>query len=141
MAEQFARERIVRADVQQLLRRVEVRPAADLTARFPAEHACRLRVRLTGGVTLAAEKSDYHGFVTRPMSWERARQKFERLAAEAVETKLAAELAEAVWALDELETRDLTMILARAGARDYRRSSSMTDAEMRPETAERAFAF
>ena len=70
-----------RPDVQALLRRVEVRPAADLTARFPAEHACRLRLHLAGGATLAAEKSDYEGFLTRPMGWERARQKFERLAA------------------------------------------------------------
>ncbi|HEY7693753.1 MAG TPA: MmgE/PrpD family protein [Gaiellaceae bacterium] len=115
MPEQFAPERIARPDVQQLLRRVEVRPAVDLTARFPAEHGCRLRVHLASGVTLAAEKSDYHGFVTRPMSWEHARQKFERLAARAVEPELAAELAEAVWALDDLETRDLTVILTRAG--------------------------
>jgi 2-methylcitrate dehydratase len=117
MPAQFAPERILRPDVQELLRRVEVRPAADLTARFPAEHACRLRLHLAGGLTLAAGKSDYHGFVTRPMSWEHARQKFEWLAAEAVEPELAAELAEAVYALDELETRDLTAILARAGAR------------------------
>ena len=117
MPVQFAPERIVRADVQELLGRVEVRPAADLSARFPHEHACRLRLRLADGVTLAAEKSDYHGFVTRPMSWERARQKFERLVAGAVEPGLAAELAETVWALDEFETRDLTATLARAGAR------------------------
>jgi 2-methylcitrate dehydratase len=117
MPEQFAPERILRTDVQELLRRVEVRPAADLTARFPAEHACRLRLRLAGGVTLAAEKSDYHGFLTRPMSWERARQKFERLAAGAVEPELAAELAETVLTLEELETRDLTAVLARADAR------------------------
>jgi len=117
MPEQFAPERIVRPDVQQLLRRVEVRPATDLTARFPTEHACRLRLHLTGGVTLAAEKSDYHGFVTRPMSWQHARQKFERLVARAVEPEVAAELAEAVRALDELETRDLTAILTRAGTR------------------------
>jgi 2-methylcitrate dehydratase len=117
MPEQFAPERILRADVQELLRRVEVRPAADLTARFPAEHACRLRLRLAGGVTLAAEKSDYDGFVTRPMSWGRARQKFERLSAQAVEPELAAELAEAVWALEELKARDLTAILARAATR------------------------
>jgi hypothetical protein len=51
------------------------------------------------------------------MSWDRARQKFERLAARAVEPELAAELADAVWALDELETRDLTEVLAHAGAR------------------------
>jgi 2-methylcitrate dehydratase len=117
MPERFTPERIVRPDVQQLLRRVEVRPAVDLTARFPAEHACRLRLQLAGGVTLAAEKSDYHGFATRPMSWEHARQKFERLASRAVEPELAAELAEAVWALDELETCELTAILMRARPR------------------------
>jgi 2-methylcitrate dehydratase len=116
MPAQFAPERILRPDVQELLRHVVVRPAADLTARFPAEHACRLRLRLAGGVTLAAEKTDYHGFLTRPMSWERVRQKFERLAAGAVEPELAAELAETVWALDELQTRDLTAILERTGA-------------------------
>jgi 2-methylcitrate dehydratase len=118
MPEQFAPERIVRADVQALLQRVDVRPAADLSARFPAEHACRLRLRLTGGAILAAERRDYEGFLTRPMSWEGARRKFERLASGSVEPGLAAELAEAVRALDELETRDLTTLLARTGARN-----------------------
>jgi 2-methylcitrate dehydratase len=115
LPEQFAPERIVEADVQNLLRRVEVRPATDLTARFPAEHACRLRVHLAGGATLVAEKSDYEGFVTRPMSWERAKEKFEGLAGGRIELALATELAEAVESLDELETRDLTALLARAG--------------------------
>jgi 2-methylcitrate dehydratase len=113
MPEQFAPERILRPDVQALLRRVEVRPAADLTARFPAEHACRLRIRLGDGMTLSAGKSDYDGFVTRPMSWEGARRKFERLAAR-VEPELVAQLAETVSALDGLDARDLTAVLARA---------------------------
>jgi 2-methylcitrate dehydratase len=95
-----------------------VRPAIDLSVRFPAEHACRLRLRLVGGTTLAAEKSDYEGFVTRPMGWERTREKFERLAAGRVEPALAAELAETVGALAEVDTRDLTTLLARAGARE-----------------------
>jgi 2-methylcitrate dehydratase len=77
-----------------------------------------VRVYLVGGVTLAAEKSDYEGFVTRPMSWERVRGKFERLAATQLEPDLSAELAETVGALDELETRDLTRLLARVGARE-----------------------
>jgi hypothetical protein len=51
------------------------------------------------------------------MSWERARQKFEQLAAGAVEPALAAGLAETVWALDELQARDLTATLERAGGR------------------------
>jgi 2-methylcitrate dehydratase len=117
LPEQFAPERIVQPDVQALLRRVDVRPAADLSARFPAEHACRLQLHLARGATLAAEKSGYEGFVTRPMSWERARRKFERLAARVIESELADELAESVCALDELETRDLTRLVARAGAR------------------------
>jgi 2-methylcitrate dehydratase len=121
---QFAPERILRPDVQALLRRVQVRPAADLTSRFPAEHACRLRLRLAGGITLAVEKSDYHGFLTRPMSWECARQKFERLAAQAVEPELASELAEAVRALDELDARDLTAILERARTREPTKGAS-----------------
>jgi 2-methylcitrate dehydratase len=118
MPEQFAPERIVRPDVRELLRRVEVRPAADLTARFPAEHACRLRLHLAGGATLVAAKSDYEGFLTRPMSWERARAKFARLAAGRVEPEFEAELAETIGALDELRTRDLTTLLARAGTRE-----------------------
>jgi 2-methylcitrate dehydratase len=122
MPDQFAHERIVAPDVQALLRRVEVRPAADLTARFPAEHPCRLRIPLVGGATLAAEKSDYEGFVTRPMGWERAREKFERLVGPRIEPPLVTELAEMVEALDELETRDLTTLLARA--RDQRKGAT-----------------
>jgi 2-methylcitrate dehydratase len=118
LPEQFKPERIARRDVQELLRRVEVRPAGDLTARFPAEHACRLRLHLSDGSTLAAARSDYEGFLTRPMSWRQAREKFERLAAGAFEPGVAAELAGAVAALDELETRDLTALLARAGERE-----------------------
>jgi 2-methylcitrate dehydratase len=113
LPEQFTPERIRQPDVQALLRRVVVRPAPDLSARFPAEHACRLRLRLAGGATLFAEKSDYEGFVTRPMNWERALQKFELLGRR-VEPTLTAELADTVSSLDELETRDLTELLARA---------------------------
>src|SRR4029078_4120168 len=71
LPEQYAPERIAAADVQALLHRVEVRPAGDLSARFPAQHACRLRLALDDGTVLAAEKHDYEGFLTRPMSWER----------------------------------------------------------------------
>jgi 2-methylcitrate dehydratase len=118
MPEQFAPDRIVRPDVQKLLRRVEVRSAADLSARFPAEHASRLRLHLIGGVTLAAEKADYEGFLTRPMSWERALEKFERLAEGKIAAELATELAEVIADLDELDTRDLTTLLARTGTRE-----------------------
>jgi 2-methylcitrate dehydratase len=115
LPDQFTEERIAAPDVQALLQRVEVRPAADLTARFPAEHACRLQLCLADGRTFAAERRDYEGFLTRPMSWERAREKFKRLATGAIESESAAELADAVADLHEIQTRDLTALLARAG--------------------------
>lgn len=124
LPEQYEPERIVAPDVQALLHRVEVRPAGDLTARFPAEHACRLRLVLDDGSVLEAEKADYEGFLTRPMSWERAREKFDRLAAAAAGPELAAEVADAVAALDELETRDLTALLARVGAREMTKGAT-----------------
>jgi 2-methylcitrate dehydratase len=114
LPQQFAPARIVRPDVQVLLQRVDVRPAGDLTARFPAEHACRLRLHLADGTTLATEKRDYEGFLTRPMSWERALRKFELLAANRLTPERAAEVADAVGALDELDTHDLTTLLAGA---------------------------
>jgi 2-methylcitrate dehydratase len=115
MPEQFAPDRIMRPDVQKLLRKVDVHPSADLSARFPAEHACRVRVQLSGGAILAAEKSDYEGFLTRPMTWERARQKFERLAGARVGAEPLAELIAIVADLDQLKARDLTALLERAG--------------------------
>ena len=78
----------------------------------------RLRVRLAGGPTLSTERSDYHGFVTRPMGWAPVREKFERLAEAHVEPALAAELVETVRSLEEHDTRDLTALLARAGVRE-----------------------
>jgi hypothetical protein len=46
-------------------------------------------------MTISAEKSDYEGFLTRPMSWESASEKFERLSANAVKPERGVELAEA----------------------------------------------
>ena len=73
---------------------------------------------LRDGRTFVGTKSDYEGFLTRPMSWERARQKFERLAESTIEAEPATELVGAVAELDELETRDLSALLERVGARE-----------------------
>lgn len=76
---QYEVERINRPDVQALLRRVHVHPDPELTARFPDEHACRLRVTLDDGSVLVREKSDFAGFVTRPTGWAEAERKFRDL--------------------------------------------------------------
>jgi 2-methylcitrate dehydratase len=111
MPGQYSPERIARADVQELLRRIDVRPADDLSPRFPSEHACRLRVHLQDGTLLTKEKRDYEGFHTRPMSWEAARLKFDTLARGHAGADLRDRIAEAVSKLDEIEVADLTSLL------------------------------
>jgi 2-methylcitrate dehydratase len=105
MPAQYAPERIVRDDVQSLLRRVVVRPNARYSERFPAEHACKVTVRLKNGRILASEPRDYEGFHTRPMSWETAWKKFRSLAGE------HPQIAEAVSNLECIRVRELTRLL------------------------------
>jgi 2-methylcitrate dehydratase len=109
LPEQFAPERIAAPDVQALLQRVVVRPANDLSARFPAEHPCRLRVILGDGRELRAEKRDYLGFRTRPMGWDDVAAKFERLTA----GRAPEGLVEAVAGLEELELAELCTLFER----------------------------
>lgn len=111
LPEQFLPERIAATDVQALLRRVAVRPASDLSARFPAEHPCRLRIVLRDGRSLLAEKRGYLGFRTRPMSWDDVAAKFERLAARHAPDGLV----EAVARLEALELPELCTLLERVG--------------------------
>ncbi len=112
---QYEPERIVREDVQSLLRRVEVRPADDLSERFPKEMPCRIGVLLGDGRTLEVEKRDYEGFFTRPISWERAKEKFERLASPYTDERLRDSIVRAVQHLEEIEVRELTGVLEKAG--------------------------
>ena len=109
---QYTPERIARADVQALLRKVSVRPDDALSQRFPAEMPCRLRIFLTGGQVLHLEQQDYAGFSTWPLTWEQAEAKFERLAAPYTERWLRQAIAEAVAHLETIDVSQLTELLA-----------------------------
>jgi 2-methylcitrate dehydratase len=111
MPEQYYPERIVREDVQSLLRKITVRPSDDYSRRFPNEMPCKLKVRLKGGQILVKEKEDYEGFVTRPMSWQRATEKFNRLSEHYANKNLRKEIEESVANLEQLKVTDLTMLL------------------------------
>ena len=114
---QYAPERISADDVQGLLRKVGVRPAGDLSERFPREMPCRIRVSLRGGRTFEREKRDYEGFSTRPISWERALEKFERLATPYADGKLRGSIAFAVRHVEDVEVRELAGLLGKVGTR------------------------
>ncbi|HXT37038.1 MAG TPA: MmgE/PrpD family protein [Chloroflexota bacterium] len=108
---QFRPERIVREDVQALLPLVTVRPDPELSRRFPLEMPCRLTIQLTDGRVARREQSDYEGFFTRPMRWEVAAAKFERLAAPYADQGTGQAVIEAVATLDTIAVHDLTTIL------------------------------
>ena len=114
---QYVPERIVREDVQSLLRRVSIQPDETLSKRFPAEMPCRIQIRLKDGLTLSIEKQDYEGFYTRPMSWEKAVAKFERLAAPYTDAAQRAVIVETVAHLETKEVEQLTSLLGASFAR------------------------
>lgn len=117
---QYAPERIARPDVQDLLRRVVVRPDPALSAAFPARHACRVRVVLRDGRVLAREKTDYLGFLTRPAAWADVEDKFRRLAAPVAGDAAAGRIVEAVRNLEHIRVGSLCSLLELAGRPDAR---------------------
>ena len=116
---QYVPERIVSEDVQSLLRKVTIQPDEALSKRFPAEMPCRIQITLKNGRTLRAEKQDYEGFYTRPMSWEKAVAKFERLAAPYTDAGQRASIGETVAHLETKEVAQLTELLGASFARTH----------------------
>lgn len=112
---QFTPERIESLDVQSLLSRVAVRPAADLSQAFPAQQPCRMRIHLASGQDVTHGQADYRGWPTRPMSWDDVIAKFELLAAPYTSERLRAELASAVAALEHIDVAELTRLLREVG--------------------------
>ncbi len=108
---QYMPERIVREDVQSLLRKVTIRPDEALSKRFPAEMPCRIQITLKDGRTPRIEKQDYEGFYTRPMSWEQATAKFERLSSPFTSVERRASIIETVANLETKDVAQLTELL------------------------------
>src|SRR5579883_1652306 len=108
---QYRPERIVRQDVQDLLRKVTIRPDEALSKRFPTEMPSHIQITLKDGRMLHIEKQDYEGFYTRPMSWEEAVAKFERLAAPFSQVADRTAIIETVAHLETRTVEQLTELL------------------------------
>jgi len=113
MPEQYRPDRIQQDDVQALLRKVVVRPAAEYSRQFPERMPCRINIALRDGRTLVKEMQDYEGFHTRPIRWETVVQKFERLSTPYADAALRGEIIEATANLDGITVAELTRPLAR----------------------------
>jgi 2-methylcitrate dehydratase PrpD len=109
--EQLETARVLRPDVQDLLTRVDVRPAADLTADYPQRTAARVRVVTRDGREFSCEADDYEGSPTRPLSWGRVVDKFHWLAEPFCDVALRDDIVAAVEHLDEIPVAELAALL------------------------------
>ncbi|MGV6873093.1 MmgE/PrpD family protein [Pseudochelatococcus sp. B33] len=109
---QYEPERILRDDIQGLLKRFTVRPSQEYTDRFPQEVATTITVTLKDGRKFSIDKADYEGFRTRPMSWETVIAKFNGLAAPFTSERARTSIVDAVQNIEKLRIRDFATILA-----------------------------
>jgi 2-methylcitrate dehydratase len=110
--EQLESERVRRGDVQELLARVKVQAAADLTEAYPARTQARVGIVLQDGREVHREQSDFEGSPTNPMSWDRVVEKFHWLAEPFAAASLRGEIIDAVARLDEIPVAELAALLA-----------------------------
>jgi 2-methylcitrate dehydratase len=118
--EQLETERVGRGDVQDLLSRVDVKPAPDLTAAYPERTSARIHVTLHDGRTLSREQSDFEGSPTRPMSWDRVVEKFDWLAEPFADDGLRSDIITAIATLDRNPISNLTGLLSQVSTSPQR---------------------
>jgi 2-methylcitrate dehydratase len=111
MPAQYEPQRIYGEDVQNLLRRVSVSANPTYSERFPEQMPCRIQVVLRNGRILVKEGRDYPGFISNPMSWEMACDKFNRLVAPYATDAEKKAVENVVADLENVRIRDLMKLL------------------------------
>ncbi len=113
MPAQYAEARIRRRDVQDLLRKIVIRPKKEFSDRFPDEMPCQITVTLRNGRDLVKQKSAYEGFYTQPMRWETVEKKFEHLGGERLTASLRRKIVGTIADLETHRVGDLLRLLRR----------------------------
>src|SRR5260370_27622484 len=111
MPAQFGPDRIAKADVQQLLKKVSVRPDHEFTDQYPGKMPAKITVRLQDGKVIEHEVQDFPGLASRPFTWEDSVEKFDRLVAGRADDALSRESKDAVRSVENIQVRDLMKLL------------------------------
>jgi 2-methylcitrate dehydratase len=97
--------------VQRLLRRIDVRPNATFTARYPQSTPVRIGVTLRGGQRFSREQHDFEGAPGRPLTWDRTVEKFHWLTEQYAEEALRDEIVDRIEHLGAEPVSELTRLL------------------------------
>ncbi|HEX7370804.1 MAG TPA: MmgE/PrpD family protein, partial [Rhodanobacteraceae bacterium] len=121
---QFAPERIMRPDVQTLLRKVAISPEPAFTKRFPAEMPTQVEVELIDGTRFCVSAASFLGHTLQPLDWAAACAKFRPLVDPFAGESAAAAIAACVHDLDTHSVRELTALLAKVPLRHWQGAAS-----------------
>jgi 2-methylcitrate dehydratase len=113
MPAQFEPDRIAKTDVQQLLKKVSVRPDHVFTELYPAKMPAKITVRLKDGSVIEHEVQDFPGMPSNPFTWEDSVEKFDRLVAGRADESVSREIKDAVRSLESIQVKDLMQLLGR----------------------------
>lgn len=111
MQPQFEPTRILKDDVQNLLKKVSVSVNDEFTKRYPKDFCARVTVTLSDASQLTHEVSNYPGMPSHPFSWQDSVDKFDMLTEGKISPSLATDLQQLVKELENHATRDLFKIL------------------------------
>jgi len=115
MPEQYLPGRIQKSDVQELLRKINIRPSTFYSQHFPKEMPCRISIILHNGKEFSKEKKDYEGFITRPITWDQIVRKFKKLSDPHITDLLQKEIVATVKNLERIKIKDLTRLFSKIG--------------------------
>jgi 2-methylcitrate dehydratase len=114
MPAQFKPERIIKPDVQGLLKKVSVRPNHEFTEVYPSKMPAKITIRLQDGNVIEHEVQDYPGLASHPFTWDDSVGKFDRLVAHRIDERLSGEIKDAVRSLESIQVKDLMKLLGSA---------------------------
>lgn len=109
---QLTEERVQAPDAQGMVARIECRPDAQLTSRFPEELSARITVRTKDGRDLVVEHIGYEGGLDQLMSWDRVVEKFHWLSEAYANDQLRARI---IIAIEELDSQPISHLMALLG--------------------------
>lgn len=121
---QFSEERINREDVQQLLQKVKVKTKSPIqqpvtlaglldpyTEAYPDQLKSKVVIHTKDKKTYEAKRSDYHGFHTRPFSWDDVTGKFRKLTAGVIDTAMQDTIVDTVRNIERYNASAITDLL------------------------------
>ena len=126
--EQFSPKRIMKGDVQNLLKKVKVKTNFPLhkpkqvagvldpyTAAYPDKLKGKLTIKLKNGKEFSLEKEDYYGFFTRPLYWTDVEKKFKKLTQKIINEKQQDAIIDVIQNLETKKMQDLFVLLHKIG--------------------------